>query len=46
MTAEPWVSVEDVAKRLGGAKYAVDRWFESRRLPALTGLMSRRGRDR
>jgi excisionase family DNA binding protein len=33
MTAEPWVSVEDVAN-LGVAKDSVYRWIESRKLPA------------
>lgn len=34
MTAEPWVSVEVVAKHLGVAKDSVYRWIESRSLPA------------
>ena len=34
MKAEPWVSVEDVAKHLGVAKDSVYRWIESRSLPA------------
>lgn len=34
MTAEPWVSVEEVAKHLGVAKDSVYRWIESRSLPA------------
>lgn len=34
MTAEPWVSVEGVAKHLGVAKDSVYRWIESRHLPA------------
>ena len=34
MAAEPWVSVEDVAKHLGVAKDSIYRWIESRRLPA------------
>ncbi len=33
-TAEPWVSVEDVAKHLGVARDSVYRWIESRGLPA------------
>ncbi|MGA3124001.1 MAG: helix-turn-helix domain-containing protein [Polyangiaceae bacterium] len=33
-SAEPWVSVEDVAKHLGVAKDSVYRWIEHRRLPA------------
>ncbi|MCY1076839.1 helix-turn-helix domain-containing protein [Archangium lansingense] len=33
-TAEPWASVEDVAKRLGVAKDSVYRWIEARKLPA------------
>lgn len=31
---EPWASVEDVAKHLGGAKDSVYRWIEARKLPA------------
>lgn len=34
MTAEPWVSVDDVAKHLGVAKDSVYRWIETRGLPA------------
>lgn len=34
MTAEPWVSVEEVAKHLGVAKDSVYRWIETRSLPA------------
>lgn len=34
MNAEPWVSVEDVAKHLGVAKDSVYRWIEIRDLPA------------
>lgn len=34
MNAEPWVSVEEVAKHLGVAKDSVYRWIESRALPA------------
>ena len=34
MTAEPWVSVDDVAKHLRVAKDCVYRWIEARRLPA------------
>jgi excisionase family DNA binding protein len=34
MKAEPWVSVEDVAKHLGVAKDSVYRWIEGRKLPA------------
>ena len=33
-TAEPWASVEDVAKHLGVAKDSVYRWIEARKLPA------------
>ncbi|MEB2284047.1 MAG: DNA-binding protein [Polyangiaceae bacterium UTPRO1] len=33
-TAEPWVSVEDVAKHLGVARDSVYRWIDSRGLPA------------
>lgn len=32
--AEPWVSVEDVAKHLGIAKDLVYRWIERKGLPA------------
>lgn len=32
--AEPWVSVEDVAKHLGIAKDSVYRWIERKGLPA------------
>src|SRR4051812_16485594 len=32
--AEPWVSVEDVAKHLGVARESVYRWIDGRRLPA------------
>ncbi len=34
MTAEPWASVEEVAKHLGVAKDSVYRWIEKKRLPA------------
>ncbi len=34
MNAEPWASVEEVAKHLGVAKDSVYRWIESRALPA------------
>lgn len=34
MTAEPWASVEDVAKHLGVAKDSVYRWIEQKGLPA------------
>ncbi|WP_437907561.1 helix-turn-helix domain-containing protein [Sorangium sp. So ce327] len=34
MTAEPWVSLEDVAKHLGVAKDSVYRWIDTRSLPA------------
>jgi excisionase family DNA binding protein len=34
MTAEPWASVDDVAKHLGVAKDSVYRWIDSRKLPA------------
>jgi excisionase family DNA binding protein len=33
-TAEPWVSVEDVARHLGVARDSVYRWIERRGLPA------------
>ena len=32
--AEPWVSVEDVAKHLGVAEDSVYRWIEGKGLPA------------
>jgi len=32
--AEPWVSVEDVARHLGVAKDSVYRWIERKGLPA------------
>ena len=32
--AEPWVSVDDVAKHLGVVKDSVYRWIERRGLPA------------
>lgn len=32
--AEPWVSVDDVAKHLGVAKDSIDRWIENKGLPA------------
>ena len=32
--AEPWVSVEEVAKHLGVAKDSVYRWIEKKGLPA------------
>ncbi len=32
--AEPWASVEDVAKHLGVARDSVYRWIDGRRLPA------------
>jgi excisionase family DNA binding protein len=34
MLAEPWVSVEDVAKHLGVAKDSVYRWIDHKSLPA------------
>ncbi len=34
MSAEPWASVDDVAKHLGVAKDSVYRWIEVRCLPA------------
>lgn len=34
MTAEPWVSVEVVARHLGVAKDSVYRWIELRHMPA------------
>lgn len=33
-TAEPWVSVEQVAEHLGVAKDTIYRWRENRGLPA------------
>jgi len=32
--AEPWMSVEDIAKHLGVAKDSIYRWIENRGLPA------------
>ncbi len=32
--AEPWVSVDDVAKHLGVAKDSIYRWIERKGLPA------------
>jgi len=34
MTAEPWVSVDELAKHLGVTKDSVYRWIERRGLPA------------
>jgi excisionase family DNA binding protein len=34
VNAEPWVSVDEVAKHLGVAKDSIYRWIESRGLPA------------
>ena len=34
MTTEPWVSVDEVAKHLGGAKDSVYRGIENQSLPA------------
>jgi excisionase family DNA binding protein len=34
VSAEPWVSVDGVARHLGVAKDSVYRWIEARRLPA------------
>lgn len=34
LTAEPWVSVEDVAEHLGVTKDSIYRWIEDRGLPA------------
>jgi len=33
-TAEPWVSVDDVAAHVGVARDSVYRWIDSRGLPA------------
>ena len=33
MTNKPWVSVDDLAKHLGVAKYSVYRWIDHKRLP-------------
>ena len=33
MTNEPWVSVDDLAKDLGVAKYSVYRWIDHKGLP-------------
>lgn len=32
--AEPWVSVDDIARHLGVAKDTVYRWIETRQLPS------------
>jgi excisionase family DNA binding protein len=32
--AEPWVSVDDIARHLGVAKDTIYRWIEARGLPA------------
>lgn len=34
MTAEPWVSVDELAKHLGVVKDSIYRWIEGRGLPA------------
>ena len=34
MTAEPWASVDEVAKHLGVVKDSIYRWIEGRGLPA------------
>lgn len=34
MTAEPWVSVDELARHLGVTKDSVYRWIEHRGLPA------------
>ena len=34
MTAEPWVSVDDIAAHLRVAKESVYRWIEKKGLPA------------
>jgi excisionase family DNA binding protein len=34
MNAEPWASVDDVARHLGVAKDSVYRWIDVRSLPA------------
>lgn len=34
MNAEPWVSVEEVARHLGVTKDSVYRWIEAKGLPA------------
>ncbi len=34
LMAEPWVSVDEVAKHLGVAKDSIYRWIEHRSLPA------------
>jgi excisionase family DNA binding protein len=33
-TAEPWTSVDDVARHLGVAKDSIYRWIDRRNLPA------------
>ena len=34
MTAEPWASVDEVAKHLGVVRDSIYRWIEGRGLPA------------
>ena len=34
MSAEPWVSVDEVAKHLSVAKDSIHRWIEHKGLPA------------
>lgn len=34
MTAEPWVSVEEVAQHLGVTRDSIYRWIEHKSLPA------------
>lgn len=34
MTAEPWVSVDDIATHLGVAKDTVYRWIDKKGMPA------------
>ncbi|MBK6847872.1 MAG: DNA-binding protein [Proteobacteria bacterium] len=34
MTTEPWVSVEDLTKHLGGVRDSVCRWIDGRGRPA------------
>lgn len=34
LTAEPWVSVDDITRHLGVAKDSIYRWIEHKGLPA------------
>ena len=35
MTAEPWVSVEQIAEHLGVTRDSIYRWIDRKNLPAL-----------